>query len=108
MLNRAAGTEQGAGDLPELCQRRIALERIRERRGARVANLVVFQAAARREGSGMLVSRQGPRHRAGRATYTRDVSVVLLLSASDSAAAPTAPILLFPRLQRGEEGQGCS
>ncbi len=55
----------------------------------------------------MLVERQGRRHRAGRATYTRDVSVALLLSASDSAAAPASPIRLDPRLQRGEEGQGC-
>jgi hypothetical protein len=36
------------------------------------------------------------------------VSVALLLSASESAAAPAAPILLLRRLQRGEEGQGCS
>jgi hypothetical protein len=56
----------------------------------------------------MLVARQGRRHRAGRATYTRDVSVALLLSASESAAALSSPIRLFPRLQRGEEGQGCS
>jgi hypothetical protein len=32
----------------------------------------------------------------------------LLLSASESAAAPASPIWLPPRLQRGEEGQGCS
>jgi hypothetical protein len=37
-----------------------------------------------------------------------DVSVALILSASESAAAPAAPIRLFDRLQRGEEGQGCS
>ncbi len=64
----------------------------------------------------MLVARQGRRRRAGRATYTRDVSVALLLSTSDSAAAPASPIRRPPaspirrppRLQRGEEGQGCS
>ena len=56
----------------------------------------------------MLVARQGRRHGAGRATYTRDVSVALLLSASDSAAAPAAPIRRPSKLQRGEEGQGCS
>jgi hypothetical protein len=33
--DRAAGTEQGARNLRELRQRRIALERLRERRGAR-------------------------------------------------------------------------
>ena len=37
-----------------------------------------------------------------------DVSVALLLSASESAAAPASPIWLFHSLQRGEEGQGCS
>jgi hypothetical protein len=56
----------------------------------------------------MLVARQGRRHGAGRATYTRDVSVALLLSASESDAAPASPIWLPPRLQRGEEGQACS
>ena len=56
----------------------------------------------------MLVARQGRRHRAGRATYTRDVSVALLLSVSESAAAPASPIWLPIRLLRGEEGQGCS
>ncbi len=43
-----------------------------------------------------------------RATYSSDVSVVLLLSASESAAAPASPIWLLHRLQRGEEGKGCS
>jgi hypothetical protein len=36
-------------------QRRVALERVRERRGARGTDLVVMQTAARRGGSGMLV-----------------------------------------------------
>jgi hypothetical protein len=45
-------------------------------------------------------------HRAG--TYSSDVSVALLLSASESAAAPASPISLLYRLQRGEEGQECS
>ena len=58
----------------------------------------------------MLVARNGRRHRAGRAraTYSSDVSVALLLSASESASAPASPIWLCCRLQRGEEGQGCS
>jgi hypothetical protein len=57
----------------------------------------------------MLVARQGRRHRAGcaRTTYRIDVSVALLFSASESAAAPASPIWLRLRLQRGEEGQGC-
>jgi hypothetical protein len=42
------------------------------------------------------------------ATYSSDVSVALLVSACESAAAPASPIWLFRRLQRGEEGQGCS
>jgi hypothetical protein len=42
----------------------------------------------------------GRRHRAGLATYTRDVSLALLLSASESAAAPASPLLLLARLQR--------
>ena len=68
--DRAGGTEQGARDLLERNQRRVALESLRERRGARVADLVLVQAAARRGGSGMLVARQGRRHRAGRARLT--------------------------------------
>jgi hypothetical protein len=58
----------------------------------------------------MLVARQGRRHRAGcaRTTYRIDVSVALLFSASESAAAPATPIWLFRRLQQGEEGQECS
>jgi hypothetical protein len=41
----------------------------------------------------MLVARQGGRHRAGRAlTYSSNISVALLLSASESAAAPASPI----------------
>jgi hypothetical protein len=43
-----------------------------------------------------------------RATYWSDVSVALLLSASESAAAPASPIWLLVRLQRGEESKGCS
>jgi hypothetical protein len=56
----------------------------------------------------MLVAREGRRHRAGRATYLSDVSVALLLSASESAAAPVSRSRLLCRLQRGEEGQRCS
>jgi hypothetical protein len=74
MLNRAAGTEQGARNLLERRQRRVALQRFRERRGARVADMVVPQAAARRGGSGMLVAEQGRRQRAGRARLTRATS----------------------------------
>ncbi len=55
--DRAAGTEQDVRDLLERCHRRVVLERLRERRGARVADLVVMEAAARRGGSGMLVAR---------------------------------------------------
>jgi hypothetical protein len=73
--DRAAGTEQGASDLPKLRQCRVALDRLRERRGARVADLVSVQAAARRGGSGMLVARQDRRHRAGRARLTEASSV---------------------------------
>ncbi len=72
--DRAAGTEQGARDLLERRQRRVALERLRERRGARIADLVFAQAAARRVGSGMLVARQGRRQRAWRAQLTRATS----------------------------------
>jgi hypothetical protein len=56
----------------------------------------------------MLVARQSRQHNAGRATYSIDVSVALILSDSDSAAAPASSIRLKARLQRGEEGQGCS
>ena len=57
----------------------------------------------------MLVARQGhPAFSRARATYCSVVSVALLLSASESAAAPASPIWLSCRLQREEEGQGCS
>jgi hypothetical protein len=49
-----------------------------------------------------------PAQSRARATYESDVSVALLLSAAESAAAPASPIWLLYRLQRGEEGQGCS
>ena len=84
-------TEQVARDLLERRQRRVALERPRERCGACVADLVAPQAAARRGGSGMVVARQGRQHRIrARANYSSDVSVALQLSASESAAAPVA------------------
>jgi hypothetical protein len=102
---RAAGSGQGARDFLERRQRRVALERLRERRGARLADLAIEQAVARTGGSGMLI--QGRQHRAGRA-YDSDVSDAFLLSASESAAAPASPIRVFSRLQRGQEGQGCS
>jgi hypothetical protein len=75
LARQGRGTKQLARDLQEIPQRRVALERLRERRGARVADLVVVQAAARRGGSGMLVARQGRRHRAGRARLTRATRV---------------------------------
>jgi hypothetical protein len=68
--DRAAGTEQGARDLLEQRQRRVTLERLRERRGSRVADLVAMQAATRRGESGMPMARQGRRNRAGRALLT--------------------------------------
>ncbi len=74
VLDRAAGTEQVARDLRELRQRRVDLERLRERCGARVADRNVPQAEARRGVSGMLVVRQGRWHRGGRARLTRATS----------------------------------
>ncbi len=57
----------------------------------------------------MLVARRGPpAQTTARTTYSDDVSVLLLESASESATAPASPIWLPKRLQRGEEGQGCS
>jgi hypothetical protein len=52
----------------------------------------------------MLITIQGRRNRAWRATYTSSVSVALLLSASESAAAPDSSISFVPRLQRGQGG----
>jgi hypothetical protein len=49
-----------------------------------------------------------PAQSRARATYLSVVSVALLLSASESAAAPASPMSFQFRLQRGEEGQGCS
>ncbi len=62
---RAAGAEQGARDLQEKRQHRVALERLGERHSARLVDLVVNQAAARRGGSAMLLARQGCQQRAG-------------------------------------------
>jgi hypothetical protein len=57
----------------------------------------------------MLGSETGPPAQSrARATYSSDVSVTLLLSASESLATSASPIRLLFRLQRGEEGQGCS
>ncbi len=104
--DRAAGTEQGARDLLEYLQRRAALERLRKRRGALGADIVAPQAAARVRDAR---SETGPPAQSRpRATYSSDVSVALLLSASESFLAPVVWILLNPRLQRGEECQGCS
>ena len=47
MVLVAIGTQHGARDLLELSERRVALERVRERLGARIADLCVGQAAAR-------------------------------------------------------------
>ena len=56
----------------------------------------------------MLVGETGPPAQSrARATYCSVVSVALILSASESAVAPSSPMLLPSRLQRGEEGQGC-
>jgi hypothetical protein len=53
----------------------------------------------------MLVARWGRRHRAGcaRPPNRSDVSVALLLSAFESAAAPFRPMLFSSRLQRDKE-----
>jgi hypothetical protein len=71
--DRAAGTEQGARDLLERRQRRVALERLRERRGARGIDLVETKTAEE-EGQGMLVASQCRRRRAGREQLTRALS----------------------------------
>ncbi len=49
-----------------------------------------------------------PAQSRGRTTHSRYFRIAMLLSASESTAAPAAPISLSYRLQRGEEGQGCS
>jgi hypothetical protein len=54
-----------------------------------------------------LGEKRPPAQSRARATYESDVSVALLLSASESAATPASPMLLLPRLQREENGQGC-
>ncbi len=54
LVARHQGTEQGARDLLERRQRRVALERLGERGGARLADVVVPQSAATTGGSGML------------------------------------------------------
>jgi hypothetical protein len=76
-----AGSEQGARNLLQRRQRRVALERFRKRRGALVADLIAVQAAARRgEGLVMLVARQGRQHSARRARLTRASSASSLHS----------------------------
>jgi hypothetical protein len=59
----AIGTEHGARDLQELSERRVALERVRERLGARIADVDAVQAAARRK---RVSGARGDRHRARR------------------------------------------
>ncbi len=49
-----------------------------------------------------------PAQSRARATYSSVVSVALILSASESAAAPGSPIWFLNRLQQREEGQECS
>ncbi len=57
----------------------------------------------------MLVCETGqPAQNRARATYSSDVSVALLLSNSDSAAAPASSIRSPASLQRGGKGQACS
>ncbi len=82
--DKAAGSELGARDLLERRQRRVALERLRERRkrlrkhrGRRVAEPAVLRpkAAAKREGSGTPVVEKGPPAQSrARATYSSDVT----------------------------------
>ncbi len=68
MVLVAIGKEHGARDLLELSERRVALERVRERLCARIADLVFLQAAARRK---RVSGARGDRHRARRARLTR-------------------------------------
>ncbi len=68
MVLVAIGTEHGARDLLEHSERRVALERVRERLGARIADLVATQAAARRK---RVSGARGDQHRARRARLTR-------------------------------------
>ncbi len=69
MVLVAIGTEHGARDLPESSERRVALERVCERLGARIADLAGPQAAARRK---RVSGARGDRHRARRARLTRE------------------------------------
>jgi hypothetical protein len=114
--DRTADTKQSARDLLKRCHLRVALERLRERRGAPVADFVTtvqalraFRPFLRRRVRDARGETEPPAQSRARATYVSVVSVALLLSASESAAAPRSPIWLFCRLQRGEgEGQRCS
>ncbi len=63
----AVGTKHGACDLLERSERRVALERVRDRLGARIADLVAAQAGARRK---RVSGARGDRHRARRARLT--------------------------------------
>jgi hypothetical protein len=78
-------------DLPERHQSLVALERLRERRGALVLDPVAVQAGARKRR--VRDARTGPQaERATGATYLSNVRVLLLLSASENAAAPASLI----------------
>ncbi len=103
--DRAIGPQQGVLDLLELFKRRVTLERLRERRGARVADLVASQAVAKKRRVRDARGETGPpAQSSARVSYVSDVSVTFLLSASESAATPASPIWLSSRLRRGEEG----
>jgi hypothetical protein len=86
--DRAADVKQGTRDLLERRQRRVVLQRLRECRGARLADPIFAQAQRIEEGG----ETGPPAQSRARATYFSVVSVALLLSASESAAAPASPI----------------
>jgi hypothetical protein len=105
---RAAGAEQGASILQHVISVALLLSASESAAAPASPVWLPFRLQQGDGGPGMLVARQGRRHRAGRATCKRDVSIALHLSALESAAAPASPIWWYHRLQRGEEGLGCS
>ncbi len=75
VARREPGTEQGARDLLERRHRRVAPERLRERRGARGPDIFAAHAAARKRRVRDARCETGPpAQRRARATYSSDVS----------------------------------
>ncbi len=96
--DRAAGKEQAARDL---VQRRQPVLLSASESAAAPASPIWFRSSLQRGEQSQGCSTGPLAQSRARETYYSDLSVALLLSASESAAAPASPIWLQNNLQRG-------